>query len=274
MPCLSSAPRIPDTTGCHQGWSAIGRWTRRRLKSFLLMLDSDSACSQACPLGPDGQPGAWVWRGFLEAEDGDSFVSFGVQGPASCPRRSWETKGSRCHAAGGCPSTLPASPLSPACGCSWLPGALDEGDPSLCPSAPTPPPDPWRRVSRLQSLLSKLLLYSLSAKIPRDQTSPLSRQGGVFSREVRTRRGASYPDREPPRVVGTEPGTLSVSGGCSGPGMEGELESLLTWVESRGLRGWFYFLFPTRVMSVFLRTVLWEHAPSACQAIGLCGVGG
>lgn len=139
VPCLSSAPRIPDTTGCHQGWSAIGRWTRRRLKSFLLMLDSDSACSQACPLGPDGQPGAWVWRGFLEAEDGDSFVSFGVQGPASCPRRSWETKGSRCHAAGGCPSTLPASPLSPACGCSWLPGALDEGDPSLCPSAPTPP---------------------------------------------------------------------------------------------------------------------------------------
>lgn len=227
--------------GCHQGWSSMGRWARSRLKLFLLMLDSDSATAhRPDPLAPGGGVGmgvAWVsgGRGWGQLcfiwHPRASLLSqrqLGDQGePLSHSRRL----------------SLPASPLSPACDYSWLPGALDEGDPSPCPSAPNPP-TPGEGLSGLQSLLSKSLLHSLSAKIPHDQTSPLSRQGGVFSRELRTRRGPCHPEQRATPCCGHGAETPLVSGGCSGPGMEGELESLLTWMESRGVRGGFISFSP------------------------------
>lgn len=65
---------------------------------------------------------AWGWCGFLEAEGGGTFISFGTQGPASFPRGSQETQESCCRAGWLALHTLGvlAEPLLE--GCSWLPG--------------------------------------------------------------------------------------------------------------------------------------------------------
>lgn len=127
---------------------------------------------------------AWGWRRFLEAEGGGSFISFGTQGPASCPRGSQETQESCCRAgwlALHTPGVL-AEPLLG--GCSWLPGVR------MKETLPTPQGED----SVDPSSLSKPFLHSLSGKITRDQTSHLSSQEGVLGRELGTRSGPAHSD--------------------------------------------------------------------------------
>lgn len=133
---------------------------------------------------------AWGWCGFLEAEGGGSFISFGTQRASLLPKRHQETPESCCRA-GRLVLHAPGVRTGPLLGgCSWRPGVPSHGGgaPVDC------------RVCSPSPYFTHFLAKSL-----------MTRQEGVLGREPGTRTGPTHSDwRTTPVLWARSPGPLGL----------------------------------------------------------------
>lgn len=134
---------------------------------------------------------AWGWCGFLEAEGGGSFISFGTQRASLLPKRHPGDPG----------ELLPSRKAGPPC--SWSPHWALAGRLLLVARGSHPQ---GRGFSGLQSLYSPLPSFThFLAK------SLMTRQEGVLGRELGTRTGPTHSDwRTTPVLWARSPGPIGL----------------------------------------------------------------